>query len=436
MKPCLYMLGGINYKNGVISTCPRQGDQLVFQKDAYLPSDVFNHENFKKAREQLYNDIFPKGCKLCEEMEDIGAQSMRKDFILNKDNNFYRPYVKGDEIDYTQGHYAEQGLMKAYNPETHETAKEGLRHIEIRFSNACNFACLHCSKVFSSGWISKLKKYEPDKEDKMYDLKQLLGTEHRHGDDDDNEMGITLDQAMEICDDLIENFPNLLWIDFAGGELLYQKQFFPTLKRLAEHPNAKRIKISFHSNFNANFNVEELSEYLQPFNQSAILISVDAGRTFYSYFRHGGSWDQLKKNIQDYRKINQKTFLTTTCTASIYQMLDIYDVMDSFLDLGCEFDASIVQSPAYLDPSLIMLEFEKETLWDIERTRKLLDKYKNRNAPYWFNYIVKYIEGKEPNHRDYMRFLHYRKKSDMIWKQNFNDYFHHYQIVDDELVRA
>ena len=82
MKPCLYMLGGINYKNGVISTCPRQGDQLVFQKDAYLPSDVFNHENFKKAREQLYNDIFPKGCKLCEEMEDIGAQSMRKDFIL------------------------------------------------------------------------------------------------------------------------------------------------------------------------------------------------------------------------------------------------------------------------------------------------------------------------------------------------------------------
>ena len=43
------MLGGINYKNGVISTCPRQGDQLVFQKDAYLPSDVFNHENFKKA---------------------------------------------------------------------------------------------------------------------------------------------------------------------------------------------------------------------------------------------------------------------------------------------------------------------------------------------------------------------------------------------------
>ena len=38
MKPCLYMLGGINYKNGVISTCPRQADQLVYQHETYLHS--------------------------------------------------------------------------------------------------------------------------------------------------------------------------------------------------------------------------------------------------------------------------------------------------------------------------------------------------------------------------------------------------------------
>ena len=63
MKPCLYMLGGINYKNGVISTCPRQADQLVLQDEAYLPSEVFNHKNFKWARGQLFKDIFPDGCK-------------------------------------------------------------------------------------------------------------------------------------------------------------------------------------------------------------------------------------------------------------------------------------------------------------------------------------------------------------------------------------
>ena len=35
MKQCFYAMGGINYKNGTVSCCPRQADQLVFQKDNF-----------------------------------------------------------------------------------------------------------------------------------------------------------------------------------------------------------------------------------------------------------------------------------------------------------------------------------------------------------------------------------------------------------------
>ena len=38
--------------------------------------------------------------------------------------------------------------------------------------------------------------------------------------------------------------------------------------------------------------------------------------------------------------------------------------------------------------------------------------------------------------QQYNKFLVYRKKSDKIWQQNFNDYFKNYQIVNNELVRA
>ena len=38
--------------------------------------------------------------------------------------------------------------------------------------------------------------------------------------------------------------------------------------------------------------------------------------------------------------------------------------------------------------------------------------------------------------KQYNKFLVYRKKSDKIWQQNFNDYFKNYQIVNNELVRA
>ena len=98
--------------------------------------------------------------------------------------------------------------------------------------------------------------------------------------------------------------------------------------------------------------------------------------------------------------------------------------------LDCHFDASLVQSPQYLDPSLIFLDYKKETENDIKRTLKLLDNNFNstnnkqgKYAHYWFNYIVNYVQNFKPKHRDFNRFLIYRKKSDEIWKQNFNDYF-------------
>ena len=46
MITCFYALGGINYKNGVITTCPRQANQLVFAHETILPSQIFNHKNF------------------------------------------------------------------------------------------------------------------------------------------------------------------------------------------------------------------------------------------------------------------------------------------------------------------------------------------------------------------------------------------------------
>tara|TARA_B100001939_G_C16938999_1_gene617418 strand:- start:236 stop:1558 length:1323 start_codon:yes stop_codon:yes gene_type:complete len=439
MLNCYYALGGINYKNGVITTCPRQANQLVFANETILPSEIYNHKNFRLLRNKLHAGEWPSGCDTCEEMEKVGAKSMRLDYELNEENLFTKmgkPYEKFRLID-------DKKLIDCYDNKSGLVKNEGLRHIEFRFSTACNFSCLHCSKVYSSGWTKKLKNYEPDEEVKFYDLRQLLGTEHRHGPNDKNEMRLSVDQSIKIVEDLNENFQHLCQVDFAGGELLYQKQFFPTLKKLSEHPNAKNLHISFHTNFNADFNVSELSQLLKPFGKNTIIISVDAGRSFYSYFRHGGHWDKLVENINEFKKLNPdrgKYEIIVSCTTSIYQMLDIYDVIDSFLELSCDFDASLVQTPKYLDPTLVNLEFAKETEQDIEKTYELLKTDKRvdscRNAMYWFDYIVDYMKRFNPQYKEYNRFLIYRKKSDQIWGQNFNDYFVNYQIEDDELIRV
>ena len=61
MITCFYALGGINYKNGVITTCPRQANQLVFAHETILPSQIFNHKNFKSLRKMMTNDEWPSG---------------------------------------------------------------------------------------------------------------------------------------------------------------------------------------------------------------------------------------------------------------------------------------------------------------------------------------------------------------------------------------
>lgn len=450
-KNCFYALGGINYKNGVISVCPRQADQLVYANETILPSKIFNHENVKRVRKLLHEGKWPSGCNTCEWMERDGLRSMRLDFLLDDDNVFYKSH--GQESSFDNREKAKRKLLDCYDSISHKVDNDGLRHIEFRFSTACNFSCLHCSKVYSSGWTKKLKKYEPDDEVKLNDLRQLLGTEHRHGPNDRNEMSLTTEESLKIVEDLNENFPELKYIDFSGGELLYQKQFFPTLKKLSEHPNSKNMHISFHSNFNADFSITELSDHLEPFQTTTICISIDAGKSFYSYFRHGGKWEKLQKNIKEFKNYNHFTWLDISCTTSIYQMLDIYDVFESFIELGCSTDASIVQTPQYLDPSLLLYDFKSDVEKDLRKTEDLIkrnldnmvvNEFKNgrkywvnhKHTLKWFKYIEDYVKNTKISYTNFNRWLIYRKKSDEIWGQNFNDYFRNYQIENNELIRV
>lgn len=102
-------------------------------------------------------------------------------------------------------------------------------------------------------------------------------------------------------------------------------------------------------------------------------------------------------------------------------------------------DASIVQTPKYINPSIAMYDFEKEILKDLRSTEDFImknlgpEKYDFKK---WFDYIADYVKRTRLEYRHYNRWLVYRKKSDEIWQQNFNDYFQNYQIDNGELIRA
>jgi organic radical activating enzyme len=366
---------------------------------------------------------------------------------------------------------------------------KGCRHIELRFSNVCNMSCLHCSSVFSSGWQKKLETYKVYEEDKNYNLEQLLNTFHIDNDDDDKKrLGLNLNDIKKICNDLNTHFPNIDRIELSGGELLIQKQFYKFLELLSSHPNRENITISFYSNFNADFDINRLTKLLKNFGKSMISISIDAGKSIYPYFRDG-DWNVLKNNISNFRSINNFTQLNGIVTFSAYQFLDIYNIYKSIIPLNfTHIKTSLVQSPRYLNPCILLFDYEKELRKDFEDTQNMImDIYNDRiknihkfekenvgtiigksdnrisknlikdnkhkfrkqylNGEYifsdldsglWYlNNIGHYIFNKKNSkYMDYNAFLIYIKKSDKHTNQNFNDYFTKFKYMNNEIIRT
>ena len=430
--PCYYAHGGLNYKNGFATVCPISGARLKML-DGEVPSEFWNNAEFTQYRRMLDKGEWPNDCKICRiAEEEDGTVSMRQDF----------------EAD-----------LSTYDPKTGKVSFDGLKHVELRFSNACNMACLHCSEVYSSQWGSRLKNYEPDEIDWKYNLEQLTKTQHRLGDNDTTKIDIKVPHAVEIAEDLAKNFPNIEKIDFAGGEVLYQKQFFPTLEALSKHPNAKNILLFFHTNFNADFDVERLSELLRKFGRSKIKISVDSGKNIYSYFRDG-KWEKLKENLQKFKQVNHFTTIDTVCTTSIYQVMDIENIMLSLLELDIDsIDASIVFDPHYINPALIMREHKDAMLEDLEETRRRIRKlrkqrlkssqrreyrsYKPRTREYGdiqtaltgLDTIQAYITNHKTTAESWQGFLYYSNKIDKLWKQDFNSVYTKYKLTEERLER-
>jgi MoaA/NifB/PqqE/SkfB family radical SAM enzyme len=434
---CYYALGGLNYKNGFITCCPQTPAQLHLMEQSILPSEIINSKGFREHRQELMNGNWPSSCHLCQEVENAGAgKSMRQGPQRDDVENYY---------DHTDG----------------SIAFKGLKHVELRFSNSCNMACLHCSDVYSSGWMSKLKHYEPDADDRKHKLIQLTREMHRKSPDEDLSIGMSIEEMERVVDDLNTNFPNIEKIEFAGGEVLYQKQFLPCLKRLANHPNAKNIAIAFHTNFNAKFKPEELSKLLEPFGKSIIQISLDAGTNIYSYFR-SGDWNIMVDHLTKFKAINDFSEIAVISTTSAYQIMDIENIFESFLSLDVEFlESAIVYTPWYMNPAIMMFNFKNEVLGDIANTYKIIESERQKRMDNLGDYthlrswrphnkefedirtalkalknIEDYVTNARVDYTDWEAFQVYIRKTDAIWKQNFNDYMKKYKFVDGEIKRV
>ena len=48
--PCYYTIGGLNFKNGFVTSCPQQHEKMQILDEAWLPSEIRNDEWYMEYR--------------------------------------------------------------------------------------------------------------------------------------------------------------------------------------------------------------------------------------------------------------------------------------------------------------------------------------------------------------------------------------------------
>jgi hypothetical protein len=143
--------------------------------------------------------------------------------------------------------------------------------------------------------------------------------------------------------------------------------------------------------------------------------------------------------------------------------MDLVNVFESILDLDIDgLNSSIVYTPKYINPALMMIEHRESVLKDIAEVKKLIMKEKVRrfsnlaeevkrrtwNSKYKIfgdlhtaqkaiENIERYVTYNNTASTDeYEAMKVYIRKSDAIWKQNFNNHFVKYKFIDGQIIRT
>ena len=81
----------------------------------------------------------------------------------------------------------------------------------------------------------------------------------------------------------------------------------------------------------------------------------------------------------------------------------------------------------------MMIDFKEETLKELNSSIELLRKYPSSRSDIFIAYqsiksVYKYVTNHKVYEKEWIAFKEYVKKTDLIWKQEFNDYFTNYQF--------
>ena len=268
--------------------------------------DLWNSQYLKDLRADLKNGVKNKACKQCWDEEAAGLNSKRL-----RDNERWKQLTE---------------IPTQSRPKL----------LDLSLGHTCNLACRTCNAVSSSRWI-KEKMRTPLQPVQIAQLKDLSATIKKSYDDE-----------ADIWNFLEETIPEVVHIDFYGGEpMLVKKQW----ELLADISDEQAANISLHFNTNGTQWNDNYADMLTRFKAVIIDISIDGVGEVFEYMRWPAKWDEVNENILNFKRLsdsNPQISLGVCITLSILNIWGLPEAIDYTHKLGITCYLNLLHGPAMM----------------------------------------------------------------------------------------
>ena len=321
--------------DGSIKLCCRSLPRIGSTDNTTL-TEAWNCDTIKQVRLDMVNGIRNKHCEVCYKDEDAGVDSLRQKYLNKRSKKML------DEYEHAVSIMAPDGSLST-----------GVKWLELKLSNLCNFACRMCSVHDSTSWFKEW--------DKISDLQPLDWQEHIVN------LGLTKKPYLGYEDAFIEglDLTEVLELNFAGGEPLFDEKHYKVLDKVIDR--ADEIFLSYATNLSMlKFKKYNVLDCWSKFKAVKLAVSLDGNKEQNDYIRCGSKWQQIQDNILQLKKYPNIRIVAkiTVQNTNVYYIPEALEWFDS---MGIETEITFVRYPEHLSASVLPTDLKNKVVNKLDK---------------------------------------------------------------------
>ena len=277
--------------DGTVKNCIIAKDKIGDIHKNDIESILHSKKN-QNIKSQMLNKQYPTSCSGCYFQE--------KDRATSFDSISSRLY------------YAKEIGTTVDNKLLDDGNGFDLRHVDLRWNNKCNQACVYCGPQYSSKWAQELKVKQEVEKENVEKVKQYV----------------------------FKNIKKLKNVYLAGGEPMLMNDNKEFLTLLLEHNPDVHIRV----NTNLSSTKTGVFQLLCKFKNVHWTVSVESMGKEYEYIRHHGSWEDFLKNLKHIQTLDHK--ISFNMLYFILNYKSIFECVDYLKSFGFH-DNSFIIGPLY-----------------------------------------------------------------------------------------